>query len=193
MPCFACMRIVPVMPRVCAPPPGLAHVFCLGRAGTRASLKRLQLDYVDLLFCHRPDPLTPMEEVVRAMNWTIEHGLAFYWGTSEWSAAQLAEARAHTLPAHTQTHTHLHTHTHARMHQHKGPGTSHAAHAVTAAGHRDRRPPRPDPPAHGAARVYVVPTTCLCAWVCLCVCVCVYRYACACVCMCVCACDAVKV
>ena len=60
--------------------------------GTRASLKRLQLDYVDLIFCHRPDPNTPVEETVRAMNFLIDHGLAFYWGTSEWSAEQLRQA-----------------------------------------------------------------------------------------------------
>jgi len=60
--------------------------------GTRASLKRMQLDYVDLIFCHRPDPDTPIEETVRAMNWVIDQGWAFYWGTSEWSAEQLTEA-----------------------------------------------------------------------------------------------------
>jgi len=62
--------------------------------GVNASLKRLQLDYVDLLFCHRPDALTPMEEVVRVMNHIIDKGKAFYWGTSEWSASQLFEAVA---------------------------------------------------------------------------------------------------
>lgn len=61
--------------------------------GTNASLKRLQLDYVDLLFCHRPDPNTPIEETVRAMNYLIDSGKAFYWGTSEWSADQLKEAK----------------------------------------------------------------------------------------------------
>nr|MCU0254802.1 aldo/keto reductase [Acidobacteriota bacterium] len=60
--------------------------------GTDAALKRLQTDYVDLIFCHRPDPRTPIEETVRAMNTIIESGRAFYWGTSEWSAAQLMEA-----------------------------------------------------------------------------------------------------
>ena len=54
--------------------------------GIRASLARLQLDYVDLIFCHRPDIYTPVEETVRAMNFIIDQGLAFYWGTSEWSA-----------------------------------------------------------------------------------------------------------
>ncbi|KAG0023610.1 hypothetical protein BGZ81_008061 [Podila clonocystis] len=62
--------------------------------GTDASLKRLQLDYVDLLYAHRPDPDTPMEEVVRAFNHVINQGKAFYWGTSEWSAQQITEAHA---------------------------------------------------------------------------------------------------
>jgi len=60
--------------------------------GTDAALERLQTDYVDLIFCHRPDPRTPIEETVRAMNTLIESGRAFYWGTSEWSASQLMEA-----------------------------------------------------------------------------------------------------
>lgn len=62
--------------------------------GTKASLKRMGLDYVDLLFCHRPDPLTPMEETVRAMNFCIDQGWAFYWGTSEWSSQEVLEACA---------------------------------------------------------------------------------------------------
>ncbi len=60
--------------------------------GTRAALERLQMDYVDLLFCHRPDARTPVEETVRAMNWIIEQGWAFYWGTSEWDSRQIEEA-----------------------------------------------------------------------------------------------------
>ncbi len=60
--------------------------------GLRNSLKRLQLDYVDVVFCHRPDPNTPLEETCRAMNWVIDQGMAFYWGTSEWSAAQIMDA-----------------------------------------------------------------------------------------------------
>lgn len=60
--------------------------------GTDASLKRLQMDYVDLIFCHRPDIHTPIEETVRAMNHIINQGKAFYWGTSEWSAEQITEA-----------------------------------------------------------------------------------------------------
>ena len=51
-----------------------------------AALKRLQLDYLDLYFCHRPDPETPIEETVRAMHTLIMQGKICYWGTSEWSA-----------------------------------------------------------------------------------------------------------
>ena len=46
--------------------------------GTKASLKRFGLDYVDLIFCHRPDPYMPIEETVRAMNFVIQQGWAFY-------------------------------------------------------------------------------------------------------------------
>lgn len=60
--------------------------------GTTNSLKRLQLDYVDLLFCHRPDANTPIEETVLAMDYLIRQGYALYWGTSEWSAEQIEEA-----------------------------------------------------------------------------------------------------
>ncbi|HWH42932.1 MAG TPA: aldo/keto reductase [Usitatibacter sp.] len=56
------------------------------------SLARLQLDYVDLVFCHRPDPNTPIEETVWAMHDMIERGKALYWGTSEWSAADIRAA-----------------------------------------------------------------------------------------------------
>jgi len=62
--------------------------------GTRASLARLQMDHVDLLFCHRPDPSTPIEETVRTMDHLCTQGLAHYWGTSEWSAQELTEAHA---------------------------------------------------------------------------------------------------
>jgi voltage-dependent potassium channel beta subunit len=61
--------------------------------GTKAALKRFQLDYVDLVFCHRPDVATPIEETVRAMNFVIDQGWAFYWGTSEWNAQQITEAQ----------------------------------------------------------------------------------------------------
>ena len=71
--------------------------------GTDAALTRLQMDYVDLIFCHRPDLHTPIEETVRAMNHVIDQGKAFYWGTSEWSATQIMEAyqiarREHLIP-----------------------------------------------------------------------------------------------
>lgn len=60
--------------------------------GTLESLKRMNLDYVDLLFCHRPDPAVKIEETVRAMNNLIQRGLVLYWGTSEWSSTQLQKA-----------------------------------------------------------------------------------------------------
>lgn len=56
------------------------------------SLKRLGLDYVDLVFCHRPDPDTPIEETVWAMHDIVSQGKALYWGTSEWSAEQIMQA-----------------------------------------------------------------------------------------------------
>lgn len=58
------------------------------------ALKRLQVDYLDLYYCHRPDPATPIEETCRAMHDLIVQGKVLYWGTSEWSAAQLTEAFA---------------------------------------------------------------------------------------------------
>lgn len=71
--------------------------------GTDKALKRLQLDYVDLIFAHRPDINTPVEETVRAFTHLINQGKALYWGTSEWSAAQIMEAysisrREHLIP-----------------------------------------------------------------------------------------------
>jgi voltage-dependent potassium channel beta subunit len=71
--------------------------------GTHAALERLGLDYVDLVFCHRPDPDTPVEETVRAMSHLVETGKALYWGTSEWSAEQIRDAyhiarREHLVP-----------------------------------------------------------------------------------------------
>jgi voltage-dependent potassium channel beta subunit len=60
--------------------------------GMTASLERLQLDYVDLLYCHRPDSLTPTESVVRSMTELVRQGKAMAWGTSEWSAQQITEA-----------------------------------------------------------------------------------------------------
>jgi voltage-dependent potassium channel beta subunit len=60
--------------------------------GCEAALKRLQVDYLDLYFCHRPDKNTPIEETVRAMNTLIEQGKILYWGTSEWSAQEIMQA-----------------------------------------------------------------------------------------------------
>lgn len=57
-----------------------------------AALKRLQVEYLDLYFCHRPDPDTPIEETVQAMHNLILQGKILYWGTSEWSADQIMEA-----------------------------------------------------------------------------------------------------
>ncbi|PSB45548.1 potassium channel beta subunit family protein [Chamaesiphon polymorphus] len=62
------------------------------RQAIEGSLQRLQMDYVDLVFCHRPDPNTPIEETVWAMHDTIQRGQALYWGTSEWSAAEIVSA-----------------------------------------------------------------------------------------------------
>ena len=54
--------------------------------GIKASLTRFQMDYADLIFYHRPDIYTSIEETVRAMNFLIDQGLAFYWGSSQWTA-----------------------------------------------------------------------------------------------------------
>lgn len=56
------------------------------------SLERIGTDYLDLYYCHRYDPETPLEEVVRAMDDLVHQGKVLYWGTSEWSGAQIAEA-----------------------------------------------------------------------------------------------------
>ena len=67
------------------------HIF----EACRNSIRRLQVDYLDLFYCHRPDPNTPIEETVRAMDDLIHHGSALYWGTSEWNAADIM--RAHEI------------------------------------------------------------------------------------------------
>jgi len=69
---------------------GLSRKHILG--GMRKSLKRLQMDHVDLVYAHRPDQHTPMEEVVRAFNYLVNSGQAHYWGTSEWSAEEITDA-----------------------------------------------------------------------------------------------------
>jgi voltage-dependent potassium channel beta subunit len=71
--------------------------------GTEAALARLQMEYVDLIFCHRPDYHTPIEETVRAMSYLVNRGKTFYWGTSEWSAEEIRTAheiarREHLVP-----------------------------------------------------------------------------------------------
>uniref|UniRef100_A0A3Q3XBG7 Voltage-gated potassium channel subunit beta-1 n=1 Tax=Mola mola TaxID=94237 RepID=A0A3Q3XBG7_MOLML len=60
--------------------------------GLRASLERLQLDYIDVVFANRPDPNTPIEETVRAMTHVINQGMAMYWGTSRWTSMEIMEA-----------------------------------------------------------------------------------------------------
>jgi voltage-dependent potassium channel beta subunit len=64
------------------------HIF----EACHAALLRLQVDYLDLYFCHRADPNTPIEETVRAMSDLVRQGKVLYWGTSEWSAEQIIEA-----------------------------------------------------------------------------------------------------
>lgn len=66
------------------------HIF----ESCHAALKRLQVEYLDLFFCHRPDAETPVEETVFAMNDLIRQGKIFYWGTSEWDAQRITEAHA---------------------------------------------------------------------------------------------------
>jgi voltage-dependent potassium channel beta subunit len=60
--------------------------------GCHDAMKRLQVDYLDMYFCHRPDKNTPIEETVLAMNTLIQQGKILYWGTSEWSAQEIMEA-----------------------------------------------------------------------------------------------------
>lgn len=69
---------------------GLSHKRII--EGFNNALKRWQVDYLDLAFCHRPDPETPIEETVRAWDILIKQGKLFYWGTSEWSAADIEAA-----------------------------------------------------------------------------------------------------
>ncbi|MBI89019.1 MAG: aldo/keto reductase [Candidatus Marinimicrobia bacterium] len=69
---------------------GLSHKHVVDACNN--ALRRLQLDYLDLYFCHRPDPETPIEETVRAMHTLIMQGKICYWGTSEWSASDIKKA-----------------------------------------------------------------------------------------------------
>jgi voltage-dependent potassium channel beta subunit len=62
--------------------------------GCNEALQRLQVDYLDLYFCHRPDKQAPIEEVVVTMNYLMQQGKILYWGTSEWSAQEIMEAHA---------------------------------------------------------------------------------------------------
>ena len=57
-----------------------------------AALRRMRVDYLDLYFCHRPDPETPLTETIEAMDILVRQGKVLYWGTSEWNATQLQEA-----------------------------------------------------------------------------------------------------
>jgi voltage-dependent potassium channel beta subunit len=69
---------------------GLSHKHVV--EGVHAALRRWQTDYLDLVFCHRPDPSTPIEETVRAFDLLIKQGKLFYWGTSEWSTREVVAA-----------------------------------------------------------------------------------------------------
>jgi voltage-dependent potassium channel beta subunit len=103
--------------------------------GVNAALKRLQMEYVDLVFCHRPDIYTPIEETVRAMTNVVEQGKAFYWGTSEWDAQQITEAygvarREHLIPPtmeqpqYNMFHRDRVEHEYARLYKEFGLGTT---------------------------------------------------------------------
>uniref|UniRef100_A0A665ULJ3 NADP-dependent oxidoreductase domain-containing protein n=1 Tax=Echeneis naucrates TaxID=173247 RepID=A0A665ULJ3_ECHNA len=70
---------------------------CVYEIGLRASLERLQLEYIDVIFANRPDPNTPIEETVRAMTHVINHGMAMYWGTSRWTSMEIMVS-SHTNP-----------------------------------------------------------------------------------------------
>ena len=107
------------------------HIF----EAAHQAMKRLQVDYLDLYFCHRPDPNVPMEEVVRTMTELIHQGKVFYWGTSEWSAQQLMEAysvaRQYNLipptmeqPQYNMFHRHTVEVEYARLYETIGLGTT---------------------------------------------------------------------
>jgi voltage-dependent potassium channel beta subunit len=105
------------------------------RQAIDGSLKRLQLEYVDLVFCHRPDPDTPIEETVHALHDMIATGKALYWGTSEWSAAEIMAAwqiaERHHLhkpvmeqPQYNLLHRERVEHEYARLYRDIGLGTT---------------------------------------------------------------------
>jgi len=105
------------------------------RQAIDGSLKRLQLDYVDIVFCHRPDPDTPIEETVWALHSMIDAGKALYWGTSEWSAADIMAAwhvaERHHLhkpvteqPQYNLFHRERVEHEYARLYEDIGLGTT---------------------------------------------------------------------
>uniref|UniRef100_A0A8D2MY53 Voltage-gated potassium channel subunit beta-1 n=1 Tax=Zonotrichia albicollis TaxID=44394 RepID=A0A8D2MY53_ZONAL len=81
-----------VLPLSCVLRSSLVITTKLYWGGLKASLQRLQLEYVDVVFANRPDNNTPMEEIVRAMTHVINQGMAMYWGTSRWSAMEIMEA-----------------------------------------------------------------------------------------------------
>ena len=74
---------------------GLCHKHVI--EGVHGALRRLGLDYVDLAFCHRPDPNTPIDETVRAWDILVRQGKVFYWGTSEWPAEDIRRAHAFAI------------------------------------------------------------------------------------------------
>ena len=99
------------------------------------ALERLQLDYLDLYYCHRPDPETPIEETVWAMTTLIQQGKVLYWGTSEWSAQEIMQAwsaaRQHNLvppsmeqPQYNMLHRERVEKEYARLYQEIGLGTT---------------------------------------------------------------------
>ena len=99
------------------------------------ALQRLQLDYLDLFFCHRPDPETPIEETVRTMHNLIQQGKVLYWGTSEWSAQEIMEAysvaRQYNMvpptmeqPEYNLLHRHRFEQEYARLYEEIGLGTT---------------------------------------------------------------------
>ncbi len=99
-----------------------------------AALKRFQLDYLDMFFCHRYDQRTPIEETVRAMETLIQQGKILYWGTSEWNGAEIMEANMHarllnmTPPSMEQPHYNMFTRSAVEMDYlrpyHYGMGTT---------------------------------------------------------------------